>query len=369
MEEIQQWYAANSDKSLSGRHIHLKHIQPVIESLSDSFEITEEGLSVLDQPVYSIKIGSGTKKVLMWSQMHGNESTTTKAVFDLLKFLESDLPVTRNIINNCTLLIIPILNPDGAKAYTRINANEVDLNRDAQHRSQPESIILRTVFERFKPDYCFNLHDQRTIFSAGKTSNPATVSFLSPAEDENRTITTTRKKSMEIIAEMNKVLQTIIPDCVGRYDDGFNLNCVGDTFQALHVPTVLFESGHYPGDYAREKTREFIFYAMVTALNYISGQEIVGDGFQPYFDIPENDKLFYDIIIRNYKNNEKEEDIAVQFVETLKDEELLLVPEIVKTGGLSDFFGHLEIDGKKPFTKTFEIKGFRTIDITETLIK
>ena len=52
-----------------------------------------------------------------------------------------------------------MVNPDGAKLYTRVNANEVDLNRDSVNLSQPESKVLRNVFEEFKPDYCFNLHD------------------------------------------------------------------------------------------------------------------------------------------------------------------------------------------------------------------
>ena len=57
-----------------------------------------------------------------------------------------------------------MLNPDGATLYTRANANAVDLNRDSQDLTQPARRVLRATFERFKPDYCFNLHDQRTIF-------------------------------------------------------------------------------------------------------------------------------------------------------------------------------------------------------------
>ena len=66
---------------------------------------------------------------------------------------------------------------------------------------------------------------------------------------------------MEVIAVMNDALQNIIPNQVGVYDDAFNLNCVGDTFQSENVPTILFEAGHYANDYAREKTRSlFIFH-------------------------------------------------------------------------------------------------------------
>jgi murein tripeptide amidase MpaA len=38
-----------------------------------------------------------------------------------------------------------MLNPDGAKTYTRENANKVDLNRDSQDLTQPESKILRKL--------------------------------------------------------------------------------------------------------------------------------------------------------------------------------------------------------------------------------
>ena len=68
-------------------------------------------------------MGTGSTKVLMWSQMHGNESTTTKSLLDLLRFLNTN----PDWLDNLQLSIIPILNPDGAKAYTRVNANQVDL--------------------------------------------------------------------------------------------------------------------------------------------------------------------------------------------------------------------------------------------------
>jgi len=108
----------------------------------------------------------------MWSQMHGNESTTTKAVIDLLNYLKHDSVNALEIANQCTLKIIPILNPDGARDYTRVNANQIDLNRDAQDLTQPESRILKEEYDYFRPDFCFNLHDQRTIFNVGKTNKP-----------------------------------------------------------------------------------------------------------------------------------------------------------------------------------------------------
>src|SRR5690606_33137806 len=205
------------------RYINPEHIQPLLEKHQPYFNIETIGYSVLDEPISVIQMGSGPTKILMWSQMHGNESTTTKAVFDLCNvFADANNEIIDTILEKCTIAIIPMLNPDGAKAYTRVNANNVDLNRDAQDLSQPESVVLLDFFNKFQPDFCFNLHGQRTIFSAGTTNKSATVSFLAPAQDENCTITDTRKKAMEIIAIMNENLQQMIPNQVGIYDDAFN---------------------------------------------------------------------------------------------------------------------------------------------------
>jgi len=242
LEVIKNLFLKHKESRLSNRYITNKNIKPLLDNLSDLFHVEIIGKSVLEHPIYGVKMGTGEKKILMWSQMHGNESTTTKAVFDLFNALLEPNSDLQYILEACTLYVIPILNPDGALAYTRINANQVDLNRDAQNLTQPESRVLRRVFESLKPDFCYNLHGQRTIFSAGTSRYSATVSFLAPAQDKDCTITPNRMVAMEVIGVMNAMLQTVIPNQIGVYDDAFNLNCVGDTFQTENVPTILFEA-------------------------------------------------------------------------------------------------------------------------------
>ena len=350
VQDLQLLFSIYKQQNLRGRYIHNGHILPLLDALKNKLELVQIGESILKKPIFSIKLGKGPKRILMWSQMHGNESTTTKAVFDLINTLLNDsVSRTETILGACTVCIIPILNPDGAEAYTRFNANSIDLNRDAQNLTQPESLILQKVFKQFKPNYCFNLHGQRTIFSAGNTNKPATVSFLSPAQDKDCTITDTRKIAMDIIAVMNRTLQQQIPNQVGIYDDSFNINCVGDTFQSLNVPTILFEAGHYANDYLREKTREFMYQSLLTALYYISENTITGTGYAGYQTIPENKKLFFDIILREATLNGTVVDVAIQFEEVLKNGEIELIPILKKTGNLESYFGHRDIkmDKKK----------------------
>ena len=109
------------------------------------------------------------------------------------------------------------------------------MNRDSVDLSQPESQLLRKTFEEFKPDFCYNLHDQRTIFGAGNDGNVATVSFLAPAFNESREINEVRAKAMNVIVAMNEELQNHIPNQVGRFDDGFNINCIGDMLSLIHI--------------------------------------------------------------------------------------------------------------------------------------
>jgi hypothetical protein len=252
-----------------------------------------------------------------------------------------------------------MLNPDGAKAYTRLNANEIDLNRDAQAQTQPESKVLKAVYEEFQPDFCFNLHGQRTMYSAGKHDKSSILSFLTPSQDENRSITTNRKQSMEIIVKMNEMLQQLIPAHVARYDDGFNLNCVGDTFQALGTPTVLFEAGHYPDDYQREKTRELIFYALVESIQYISTTEITGKYTEAYFAIPENEKLHYDIILRNLQTDENETfDVGIMYEEILNNGKIDFEPYIEDKKMLKKSFAHKIIDFQELIAQTYRFQSF-----------
>ncbi|WP_340198694.1 M14 metallopeptidase family protein [Ascidiimonas sp. W6] len=335
-------------QKLTGRYIAPSHINTLLDKLPKQFERTQIGSSVNGHPIEKIKIGTGKKRILMWSQMHGNESTTTKAVFDLLNFLESESELSDSILSNCELHIIPMLNPDGSEAYTRVNANKVDINRDAQELSQPESVALREAFNEINPNFCFNLHGQRTIFNTKGTVKPATVSFLSPSANLEKTITPARKKAMELIVVMNEALQLIIPGQIGRYDDGFNINCVGDTFQSLGAPTILFEAGHYPEDYVREKTRVFIWKALLVVLDYISNHENGVDKTEAYFDIPENEKRFFDIIIENVtvleKNKTTKKDIAVQYKEVLAKNQVIFVPEIRGIGSYKNHLAHQKLN-------------------------
>ncbi len=349
IKTLQENYFRFREEQIKGRQITLSDIEPIITALpSHLFHKTVLGVSEEKRPIYKIMVGNGKKRILIWSQMHGNESTGTKALFDFLKFLqESHIynGVVTEILNTCTICVIPILNPDGSIYFTRENANGIDLNRDAIDLKAVESQLLRGVLDEFKPHYCFNLHDQRSIFNVENTPNPAIISFLAPSEDEERTLTEGRKKTMAVIVAMNDALQQCIPNHIGRYTDEFYPTATGDNFQKLGYHTILIEAGHYKDDYDREKTREFNFYALLVGVYDISQpQEHVN--YLPYFDIPNNDKKFLDIIYHNVKYQGKSVSVGVQYKFEVKKNTLLRYSFVEFIGDTSSYFSYNQIDTK-----------------------
>jgi hypothetical protein len=325
-------------KKLSGRYITFSQIEPLLLNLTKKFKGIVLGESFNNLPIYKITIGNGKKKILFWSQMHGNESTGTKALFDLFHFFENPLNLSdlRNtILKECTLVFIPMLNPDGAKLYTRLNAQNIDLNRDAVALKAPESKLLQKALQDFKPDYCFNLHDQRTIFSVGAKNCPATISLLAPSEDQERTITEGRKKTMQVVIAINNVLQELIPNQMGRYTDEFYPTATGDNFQKAGFNTVLIEAGHFKDDYRREITRKYNFIALVTGIN-----QIISDSefnYKDYFKIPENKKDYFDAIYTNVKIKNKKYCFGMTYKEELKNNKIHFIPKIKKIGMLDTY--------------------------------
>ncbi|WP_286409740.1 M14 family metallopeptidase [Myroides marinus] len=321
-----------TNKYVADRYVTVENVEPFLMDLNQNFKIEERGKSVEGRSIKTISWGVGSIRIFMWSQMHGNESTTTKAALDFLLMLnDCKEDFVAQWYQKFTLLIVPVLNPDGAHYYTRVNANQVDLNRDSIELSQPESKLLRKLFDEFKPHYAFNLHDQRTIFGVGDTGKPATISFLAPSYNEAREINDNRLEAIKLIVSMNDDLQGVIPGQVGRFDDGFNINCIGDYFQSQNVPTILFEAGHYPNDYSREVTRKVVFRSLIVVVFAIFERNYDNNLVDSYLSIPENEKNFNDLNIEyvKWKKTGDEYIVKIQFLEQLKGEYVKFYPIIV----------------------------------------
>ncbi len=348
LKKILAWSLLHKEERLHGRYITYKHIEPIIKNLPEAFKVEKIGHSYKGIPIHKIAIGTGATKILIWSQMHGNESTGTKAVFDFFKWItdiDNHSDKISQIVKACTLVFIPMLNPDGAKAYTRVNAQDIDLNRDAVDLIASESKLLQSVLKEVNPKFCFNLHDQRTIFSVG--DKPATISFLAPSEDITRKITESRKITMAVISAMFQTLNKLIPGQIGRYTDEFYPTATGDNFQKAGHHTILIEAGHFKDDYDREEVRKFYFIALLSGIKYIACEENF-DAYHPYLSIPNNEKKYLDIIYKKIFLSDEQSmvDVGIVFKEILKDRQIIFKPIIEHVSYLSGYYANQIIDKK-----------------------
>jgi len=345
-------YLLFKEHVISGKRVIYDQIEPIIDLLKDTMVHVETlGESTHKRPIKLLKMGTGSRRILIWTQMHGNESTGTKALFDVLKYFKVYKTNTdiKDVLNNCTIWMIPMLNPDGADMFTRVNKQNIDLNRDVIDQNATESPLLMKVLQEFDPHFCFNLHDQRTIFNVKDSDKPATISFLAPSENVERTLTAGRKETMSVIVAMNDCLQQVIPGQVGLYTDEFYPTATGDNFQKMGHNTILIEAGHYINDYEREETRKFNTFALLEGLFTIA-QEDKHTNYLPYFDIPQNDTLFFDFIYKNALYDVDGEvtvtDVAVQLHYRVENDQLVTFKKVEKTGDLSGFLAHKTLDNK-----------------------
>ena len=291
--------------------------------------------------------GTGPASVLLWSQMHGDEPTATMALIDIFNFLSKhpDHPVTKALREKLTVLVIPMLNPDGAERYTRRTAQCIDLNRDALALITPEARILKEAFDKYHPEYGFNLHDQDIRLTVGTTKKITAMALLAPPIDDSRTDNPVRVKAKKVASTVAQILHLFIPGYVAKWDDTFEPRAFGDSIQKWGTSTVLLESGGWKGDPDKFFLRKLNCIALLAALYAIATGESSHADTGVYEQIPFNMKLGCDRIIRNavLQSNNQTAPIRVDVginIETQKNgstDSLEQVATIVELGDLSTF--------------------------------
>lgn len=341
------------EKAFAVRRFSHADMIPHIQKRSDLFSSEALGKSIEGRDILRLDYGMGSKKVMLWSQMHGNESTATMALFDLFNFLEGaddGFDEIRNTLSkNLHIRFIPMVNPDGAEKFMRRNAWEIDLNRDFLHATSPEAVILKQARDDFEPQFGFNLHDQNTYYTAKGSRNPATISVLAPAYDEATNINDVRSNAMKVVVGMNEVLQEEVPGHVGKYNDAFEPRAFGDNFQARGTSTILIESGGYPNDPEKQYIRRLNFMIILNSLYQIATDGYTDYTEEAYFAIPDNESRLMDVLIKGVALNDSvsyKVDLGIRRreVEVADPMDYYVSGSIADLGDLSVYYGYEEID-------------------------
>ncbi|MBN2731736.1 MAG: hypothetical protein JXR26_04815 [Balneolaceae bacterium] len=348
-------YETFKEEEIQQRRFKHSDIEPLIKQLASdpAFEVSTAGYSVEGRPIYLIKVGDGDTNVLFWSQMHGNESTATMALFDLFNFFSENndqFSDKRNeLLENTSLYFIPMLNPDGAERFERRNVLDIDINRDALRLTSPESQILKSVRDSLNPEFGFNLHDQSSYYSVGRSAEPATLSFLAPAYDFEQSENEVRTNAMRLIGYLNAMLQQYIHGKVAKYSDAHEPRAFGDMIQKWGTSTILIESGGYPNDPEKQYIRKLNFISLLTAIDAIAGRKFAKINVDRYYQIPENNRSLTDLLIRRVnmvrKNKKYLVDIGISRRQQIVDSTSYYRATINDIGDLSTSHGYKELDG------------------------
>ncbi|GAA5524420.1 hypothetical protein Maes01_00977 [Microbulbifer aestuariivivens] len=320
-------------------------ILPLIQELRQSplLRVEEIAHSYEGRPIVSIAIGEGETRVMMWSQMHGDEPTATPALFDLIAYISAPEQAEwrEGWMDDLTLVMVPMLNPDGAERNTRHNAQSFDVNRDAKALQSPEGRALMSLAKSFQPDFGFNLHDQGRDYGVGYTDKMATISVLAPAYNEAREINASRERAMKLIGQLVQRIDPFIGDHIAKYDDTYAWRAFGDTFSEMGISTILIESGAHPNDPHRQVARHMNFEMLVAAIDSIASGSYESVSAEIYEEIPFNEgDAFVDVKIGNIRagegNNGYRADIAIN--------RRYGSVNVIDVGDLSNLYGAISFD-------------------------
>ena len=284
------------------KHLQLlEQLQALEKKHAGQLKLEEAGRSFEGRSIHLLTLGSGPKRVLLWSQMHGDEPSATPALLDLADWLLSHRqePGPRAILEQTTLYLVPMLNPDGAERYERRNAQAIDVNRDALNLASPEGRLLKELRDRLQPELGFNLHDQDRRTVVGESGRRASIALLAVAGDPKGTMSPGRARAKRVCSLLVSVLSPFVPGAVARYDEDWNPRAFGDNLTKWGTPVVLVESGAVPEGGRFEDLTRLNFVGLLAALEALARDDAAGHDPGLYERLPRNQSgAWADVVVQ-----------------------------------------------------------------------
>jgi len=297
-------YDSYKIKEITSRRLKHDAMMNILRSLQASMKdilaIEQIGASSEGRSINLLTLGSGKRKIFMWSQMHGDEPTATMGILDMLSYIAGhrSSAEVNDILSKTTLLIIPMLNPDGAQRFQRRSVHWIDINRDALQLRTVEAQLLKQTRDRYSPEFGFNLHDQEPRYTVGTSGNVATIALLAPSIDKAKSENAVRLRAKKVASRLADIFSPFIDGHISRYDDSFEPRAFGDNIQKWGTSTVLVESGGAKNDPEKMSIRKLNCVALLSICHSIATGEYEAADIARYEGLPENTKNLFDIIVR-----------------------------------------------------------------------
>jgi hypothetical protein len=272
---------------------------PIVDEARDLSRDTI-GASAEGRPLHAVHFGRGSTPVLLWSQMHGDESTHTMGLADLLAYLagEPDEPRVRLLHDRLRVVAIPMLNPDGAERFQRLNAQGIDPNRDARACLTPEMRALRGVHAELRPEFALNLHDQDPRKRVGRSDRLTALALLANPFDEELGDNDVRLRAKRLGGVVARAVRPLVGGHVSRFPEEFNPQGSGELMVRSGTSSLLLECGGWKDDPEKQFLRRVSFVALLSALEAIADESYARVPLEEYESLEEDDTSVLDVILR-----------------------------------------------------------------------
>jgi len=334
------------------RHADLKKYLQQLKNIG--LKVGEVGKSYGGREIYQVEFGRGATRIFMWSQMHGDEPTATSALVDMFAYLQKNLDKkwVKEIEEKLTIRAVPMLNPDGAELFQRFNLQYIDINRDAQALVTPEGQLLKRLRDEWSPEIGFNLHNQNSLTTVGRTNKQATVSFLAVHGNAEVESSESFIRNKRLISVMKVALDDFIKGNIGRYDNTYNPRAFGDMFSTWGTPVILIETGALYG-------KDEMFLTKLNFVAYLSALKALVEGSEKkvnpnvYDNLPFNssDRIFNVIFRRaniiNFRETIESFTADVGINKERRRAQMLAPTYVREIGDLAAYKGLEEFDARE----------------------
>ena len=200
-----------------------------------------------------------TMRLLVLCRQHGDEPASTESVLRLIRSVASGGdPALRSELAHVTLYIIPMVNPDGAGAGTRVNHNHADLNRDWGLFKQPETRAVAKAAALIHPALVVDAHNWD-----GNDEYDADCIEI-PREMESRPGRAIHAMQQQAVRDLAVSGYSVHPTAWGEDTD---LHLAHRWFTHQNITSLLVET-HYgsPANKADFERREGIYSVLIHSL-------------------------------------------------------------------------------------------------------
>ncbi len=147
-----------------------KNITETLSTISRTphAKLVQIGQSVKHRPIYAVLLTDSPahpsferrNRILLICAQHGDEATSARAMLIWANRLANTSDsAALSLLKRSAIMLVPVANPDGFAANCRLNANGVDLNRDWDKRSQPETKAIDKLIRNFRPQAFVDEHE------------------------------------------------------------------------------------------------------------------------------------------------------------------------------------------------------------------